>query len=533
MAVLQDVNINVYAQPSEKRVRTFLALSQNENGRRICFRILGAPLPPNCSATFSGTKPDGTVYTTTGTVAGNFVIVKEDVQMTAVPGVWDANLDVVNGTHNIVTAIIRVMVERGAVAPGSVPSNSQLDGYVAQCKSYAEQARMEAYGSPLTAETKAQMTDHKRAYVYTGSEPNMVAGNWYYWNGSAWTSGGVYNAVAVQTDKTLTVQDKAADGKATGDALNALKEDLNKIEPGLSEEAKAALLICFQHVAWTSHDGQTYYNALEEALYKGEILLESISASYASTGHVVYPWTAVDSLKQYITVTATYSDGSAKTISDYLLTGELNSATSTLTITYQNKSTTLTIPVVIDSALMYYTPSGTVLDGSDTSGFDTGVKLADTNKAISIIADITDEEELSRIRTIFFLNDRDSSSKMPAYGIYLSSSASGEAFQKKYHVMVGSQISNTTVDLSNDMHRIKIAIIHAAGDDNYKLYLNVDGVVVFDFITSPTTFITSEQTLNIGKRADGGYNWHGTINTCAIYSRTLTDDEARTLLGVA
>lgn len=260
MAVLQDVNINVYAQPSEKRVRTFLALSQNENGRQICFRILGAPLPSNCSATFSGTKPDGTVYTTTGTVAGNFVIVQEDMQMTAVPGVWDATLDVVNGTHNIVTAIIRVMVERGTVAPGSVPSNSQLDGYVAQCKSYAEQARMEAYGSPLTAETKAQMTDHKRAYVYTGSEPNMVAGNWYYWNGSAWTSGGVYNAVAVQTDKTLTVQDKAADGKATGDALNALKEDLNTVEdavfdieyipqecPNLYEDASEDM-----HLTWTS-----------------------------------------------------------------------------------------------------------------------------------------------------------------------------------------------------------------------------------------------------------------------------------------
>lgn len=311
MAVLQDVNINVYAQPSEKRVRTFLALSQNENGRQICFRILGAPLPSNCSATFSGTKPDGTVYTTTGTVAGNFVIVQEDMQMTAVPGVWDATLDVVNGTHNIVTAIIRVMVERGTVAPGSVPSNSQLDGYVAQCKSYAEQARMEAYGSPLTAETKAQMTDHKRAYVYTGSEPNMVAGNWYYWNGSAWTSGGVYNAVAVQTDKTLTVQDKAADGKATGDALNALREDLNILSNDTIGEVKTPIALTANTRTATSNEAGLDFTQGAKSGYQTAIIdcqagdvfdiyTNTQSTSYnswafyrlndAETGHVRTTW---------------------------------------------------------------------------------------------------------------------------------------------------------------------------------------------------------------------------------------------------
>ena len=70
------------------------------------------------------------------------------------------------------------------------------------------------------------MTDKTRVYVYTGSESGMTAGNWYYWNGSAWISGGVYNAVAVQTDTTLSVAGKAADGKATGDAVASLKEDL-------------------------------------------------------------------------------------------------------------------------------------------------------------------------------------------------------------------------------------------------------------------------------------------------------------------
>ena len=228
MAVLQDININVHGQPSEKRLQTFLRLSQNENGRMINFRVLGPPLPSGCTATFSGTKPDGNVYSKTGTVAGNFVVIQEDMQMTAVAGVWDAKLDIINGSHNIMTALIRVVIDADVVDPDAIASDSQLQGLVAEAKYYAEHARTDAYGSPLTAALKAEMTDKTRVYVYTGSESGMTAGNWYYWNGSAWTSGGVYNAVAVQTDTTLSVAGKAADGKATGDAVASLKEDLKE-----------------------------------------------------------------------------------------------------------------------------------------------------------------------------------------------------------------------------------------------------------------------------------------------------------------
>jgi len=78
-------------------------------------------------------------------------------------------------------------------------------------------------GAPLVAATAAAMTDHNRVYVYVGSETGYTAGNWYYWNGSAWASGGVYNAIALQTDKTLSVADAAADAAAVGLYADAIR----------------------------------------------------------------------------------------------------------------------------------------------------------------------------------------------------------------------------------------------------------------------------------------------------------------------
>ena len=230
--MIQTVNVNVAAQPTSGGPESFLVLSQNENGRQIRFRVLGDDLPAGCTATFSGTKPDGTVYSASGTIDGNFVLLDEEIQMTAVSGRWDAKLSIAKGTENIMTSLIRVTVVADAVSGDSIPSDSELDGIVAECRSYAEAAKNEAYGSPLTAATAAAMTDQSRVYVYTGSETGYTSGHWYYYNGTAWADGGVYNAVAVDTDTTLSIAGKAADAKEVGDQLTSVKEDLQDIEIG-------------------------------------------------------------------------------------------------------------------------------------------------------------------------------------------------------------------------------------------------------------------------------------------------------------
>lgn len=91
-------------------------------------------------------------------------------------------------------------------------------------------AIMGQIGAPYIATTVAGMTDKTRVYVYQGSESGYTSGNWYYWNGSAWTPGGTYNSAAVDTDKTLTQSDKPADSAIVGKKIGSLKESLgNKI----------------------------------------------------------------------------------------------------------------------------------------------------------------------------------------------------------------------------------------------------------------------------------------------------------------
>lgn len=84
-------------------------------------------------------------------------------------------------------------------------------------------ARKSAVGSPLRAATASAMTDVTKIYVYTGSESGYTSGHWYYYDGSSWADGGVYNSTAFVTDKTLTGDGEAADAKTVGDELTDLK----------------------------------------------------------------------------------------------------------------------------------------------------------------------------------------------------------------------------------------------------------------------------------------------------------------------
>ena len=60
-------------------------------------------------------------------------------------------------------------------------------------------------GSPLVANSASSMTDRTKVYVYTGNETGYTNGHWYYFNGTSWADGGVYNASAVDFDTITSI----------------------------------------------------------------------------------------------------------------------------------------------------------------------------------------------------------------------------------------------------------------------------------------------------------------------------------------
>lgn len=217
-----------------------------------------------------------------------------------------------------------------------------------------------AVGSPLVANTASNMTDTTKIYVYTGSETGYTTGHWYYYNGSAWTDGGVYNSQGIGY------------GSVTG--------------RNISNDVKQALLACFEKVAWVDADGHDYYDELESVLY-GDAVLLSITAVYTQSG-TVYENDSLDDLKSDLVVTAHYDDNTSRTINAYTLSGTLTEGTSTITVAYGGKTATFTVNVT--EAQIDYTKAGTYTFDNTSKWLNKGVSsFTNTNTTMEQLFDVT------------------------------------------------------------------------------------------------------------------------------------------------
>ena len=146
---------------------------------------------------------------------------------------------------------------------------------------------------------------------------------------------------------------------------------------GLSDEAKRALLALLEKVAYVDENGQTYYDALEIALYPPANLVR-ISAVYTQSG-TVYDTDRLADLKADLVVTAYMDDGTTRTVAEYALSGTLADGASTITVSYGGK--TATFNVTVSAVAMFETTVPMTL--ATKVNARTGVEEAATNSIVS------------------------------------------------------------------------------------------------------------------------------------------------------
>lgn len=79
---------------------------------------------------------------------------------------------------------------------------------------------------PLEASSAADMTDHSRIYVYTGSESGYINGHWYMWDGTEWIDGGAHYAGVIDTSLSSTSAN-AVENRVVKQALDGKQDDFS------------------------------------------------------------------------------------------------------------------------------------------------------------------------------------------------------------------------------------------------------------------------------------------------------------------
>lgn len=267
------------------------------------------------TAMIRGTKTDGNAYDADATidVSAKTVTVAGSEQMTAAKGRNVYELVLKKGTKVLSTANFILDVERAAMDADTIASESvlkELNAIIAGAET-ATEAATNAASAADRAEDAAESVSSAGAQIATN---------------------------------TADIAD--------------LKADFEQFVPGLSVEAKEALLNCFAHLAWENDNGEAYLTILRNALYEEEPII--LTANYSPDSGTVFVGDDINDLKSNLVVSATTSEGTTiLNDDDYRLSGTLSEGTNTIIVSYMGATTTFNV-----SAIPYtwkYVPSDGLL----------------------------------------------------------------------------------------------------------------------------------------------------------------------------
>ena len=322
-------------------------------------------IPSGTTVDVRGTKKDGNAYSASATLSGTTVTVTGTAQMTAAAGNNIYEVMLTNNGKQLYSANYVLCVEHAAMDADTVTSESVLKEMNALIDSAA------------TATAAAQVAQNAASSVSS-------------------------SLAQIQTNTNN---------------ITALQEAISGItEAGLSDEAKYALLACFEHVAWAGNDGQDYYDNLNAALF-ATAEVTRIGAVFAQGGNVIYDTDSLDVLREYLIVTAYYNDSTTQVVNGYTLSGTLEEGVSTITVRYSGKTDTFNVTVTAELPSGYTKYDYIVGTAGSTSG-NTMVASSAAQIAITNLGDLN-------VLSYFFDFDASTSINYPGTAIFGGRTVSG------------------------------------------------------------------------------------------------------------
>lgn len=230
--------------------------------------------------------------------------------------------------------------------------------------------------------------------------------------------------------------------------------------------------------------------------------LTGITAVFNQTG-IIYSDATLNDLKQYLTVTGSYADGTTREITDYSLDGTIAVGIQTITVASGNFTDTFTV-VISNAGVWYELPAEVTLNASNY--IMTGIRPFEEDVNFTIFAQYTN----SGSNAMYGIGDVSASSSPMAGG--------------------GKSTGNTTIYINGtrfvgSSYTTKLALTHAAGSNVYKTYFSKTGT------ERNLDFTSYSDELRIGgylkNRTDLAFK--GTVSRFIVYRKCLTDAEIATV----
>lgn len=194
---------------------------QGDTGRAISFEIADFTPPAGATATYFILKPSGEAIYNSATITDNSILCELTAQSLAEAGENRMQVRVLQG-EDIVTSFEVILMVRTFLGDDAIESGTEMNIFDQAVEQATEQFQ----------ENAEQIVEE-------------------------------------------VIESIPADYTELTEEVDELNERLDNIEPGLSDEAKAALLACFDGVLWaSSEDGETLYDDLYAALYKQKPIKE-------------------------------------------------------------------------------------------------------------------------------------------------------------------------------------------------------------------------------------------------------------------